>query len=477
MKKKLLITGILTGATVLTLTGCNIKDPEVKPDESKISAEQKADQIFASNYTLDLNLDTDARKLSSVVTAQIENNTDTTTDELVFDISADSPFNVEKAYLGKDESASVDYSLDTTPGMITIDLGNDPLEPGENFIMTMEITQEIPENNPRFGFYTFDDKNEYILSGCFPTLAEFKDGNWITESNGYTQASNYKVTLKAPSDYYVVSSGNETRGENGVTTIDALDTNDLAMVLSNKFKSHYWSNDIITVNYYYLDKGEDYRLARDVIELRVPIGIDWMEANLTKYPWAEYDIIQLYDDSDAIAHTSLMTFGGKNLYDGVPEEEADSVKEKLASVFTGGLVSQWFEEMTSVRYDPDGWLDKGVITWLDDYVRANMYDEKQDRHIDETIRKAREDHPREMNMKLDDSFPDKETSDIVYTYRGAEFMEDLYKALGDESMVSILREYLTDTYLKVASTEDFMNYVNKYNTEKTTPVIEKYFNN
>ena len=477
MNKKIIISGILAGAAVLTLTGCNIKDPEVKPDQSKIGTEQKASKIYASDYSMDLNLDADGKKLTSVVTAQIENNTDKTTDKLVFDIPSSPSFRIDKTYLGKDTSAEISSSKsDAAPGMFTIDLGDDAFEPGENLIVTMEISQDIPENNSLFGYYNFDEHSEFILSGCFPVLAEYKDGEWITESNGYKQASNYKVSFKAPTEYYVVASGNETRGEDGVTTIEAMDTNDFAIVLSNKFRSHYWSNDIITVNYYYLDKGEGYRLARDVIELRVPIGIDWLESNFTKYPWSEYDMVQIYDDSEAIAHSGLMTFGGKNLYDGVPEEETEEVKSKLASVFTGGLISQWFEKMTAVHNNPDGWMDKGITTWLDDYVRANMYDVKEDRHIDDTIRKAREEHPKEMNMKLNDSFPDEKTADIVYRYRGAEFMEDLYKALGDESMTSILREYLTQNFLKMSDTENFMSFINRFNTDNTAPVIEKYFN-
>ena len=49
MNKKIIISGILAGAAVLTLTGCNIKDPEVKPDQSKIGTEQKASKIYASD--------------------------------------------------------------------------------------------------------------------------------------------------------------------------------------------------------------------------------------------------------------------------------------------------------------------------------------------------------------------------------------------------------------------------------------------
>ena len=79
-------------------------------------------------------------------------------------------------------------------------------------------------------------------------------------------------------------------------------------------------------------------------------------------------------------------------------------------------------------------------------------------------------------MKLNDSFPDEKTADIVYRYRGAEFMEDLYKALGDESMTSILREYLTQNFLKMSDTENFMSFINRFNTDNTAPVIEKYFN-
>ena len=477
MNKKIIIGG-LVAASVLGLTGCyKESSPTFMPEESKRSSEYTEKKLYIDKYDLKLTLDDDTNSLTTSVTADLYNNTDDSLEEIQFSLPADSilkssglSWEVTDVFADND-SASLDYTIDPQDSSIIKVALSEKLEPAGDMLLTLEVKENIPEENARFGHFEAGKYDQYVLSDCFPVVAEYRDGSFSTN---IAQASDWHAEINAPNRFRAVSTGVENNDEDTIK-IDAVDSRDFALVLSNGFRSYYWANDEFAVNYYYTEGSKDHAIVQEGVEKRVPPAMDWLEDFVDKYAWNEYDVVVVNGDFDYDTYTGLMTVGAKDVLIGIGADELDERQRQLRDFFTEGLLDQWFSKMTATDKKTDGWVAKGLDTWLGDLLKVYLYGDLKERSIAETIENVRSEHPTEMAMKLSDSFTDDETADIVNRYRGAELIEEIFNELGDDEFLSALSEYVTTFKYKEASGQDLINCFNNHHKRKLDKITEKYF--
>ena len=495
IKKSIMVAGAIA-VCAATLTGCSrLQGPEAKMEQSKRDKAYSESMLYIDTYEMDVALDADANKLSTTVTAELYNNTGETLEEIVFRLPADSclkskggglSWEVVAAYLGSDTGSGLEYAIDSgDSSVIRVALGDKKLEDKKSTFVTLEVKEDIPEEDMRFGHFKAGNHDQYVLSGCFPKVAEFRDGDWVineidwtgekvSADTDFSQATDYHVKLTAPKGYNAVGTGIELRSEEN-TTLTAVDSRDFAVVVSNGLVNSYWTNDELTLKYYYIDGSKSNETAQEAVSWRVPTGMDWMEDYILKYPWNQYDIVTIYGDYEAHTYPGIMIFGDRAVYDGIKGDEIDAVRDELKLHFTETLFYQWFGEIAGCNEQKDGWLSKGLSTWLNDYLMANAYGDLKERAIGEKIRDMKKQNPEAMGLKLTDAFPDGKTADIVNTYRGAEFIEEIYNALGDEAFLAAIKDYVSNYQFKEADAQGFIETMKGHAGKDIDSIVEKYF--
>ncbi len=491
------IAGVAVAAVAaVSLAGCGKSKPEVHPDESKRSAVHTENQLFVNEYKMDVTLNADDKKIDIISTANLENNTETTLEEIYF-LNPSAQVYAKQENTGKnweisdivagDDSTKLDFTVDAEkPWLIKVNLGDKKLAPKDKLDVTMTVKEDVPFGGSRFGYYNLGDYSQFVLTSCFPQVAEYRAGEWIIndpvwteenfKDNTYSEFTDYHVKVHAPEGYMAAASGVELYDEDGTINIEAVDVQNFALVLSDGFRSAFYANDDMTVNFYFMVDAKSYKEAKDVYELVMPVTIDWLVDKISKYAWNQYDVVPIYDDSGCNTYTGLMTYGGKDIHDGLDGAKIDDYRVSMVPIFKDGILNQWFEEMVNSNKATDGWLTRGFLTWFDDFIAISATNDKPSRHINEILDEARKEHPEEMKMMLNDTFKDDETAYIVQCYRGAEFLEALYNELGTNDFVAVLNEYMKEYLLKDVDSKAFTEVLLKHDNGKIQPLIDQYFN-
>jgi aminopeptidase N len=67
-------------------------------------------------------------------------------------------------------------------------------------------------------------------------------------------------------------------------------------------------------------------------------------------------------------------------------------------------------------------------------------------------------------------------TNAVY-FRGAHFLDDLRKGIGDDAFFGFLQDYLKQQNGKIATTTDFFRILGQHTTTDTTGIVRQYFQN
>lgn len=494
--KNIIIAGVLVAASAAALTGCSrLQGPEAVIEESKRDKTYGESMLYIDSYDMDVALKPDENTLEASVTAELYNNTEKVLDEVVFRLPAasaikssggDLSWEVTGAYLGSSQATALEHTVDAAdPTVIRVALGDNKLDPSGSTFVTLSVKEDIPEEDMRFGHFKAGKYDQYVLSGCFPQVAELRDGDWVlneidwtgekvSADSDFSQTTDYHVELTMPENYYAAATGGEMRGENS-TVINAIDVRDFAIVASNGLTSAYWTNDNLVLRYYYIEGSKDNETGQEAVAWRVPTGLDWMEDYVKKYPWNQYDIVTIYSDYEAHSFPGMMVFGDKAVHDGIKGEDIDSIRDDYKLHFTEHIFDQWFGEIAGCNEATDGWLTKGLRTWINDYAMAKVYGDIQERQIGEIIRNAKEENPAAMEMKLSDKFPDGKTADFVNTYRAAEFIEEMYNVLGEDEFLKAVKDYVVKYEFKEADSQDFIEIMKSHTGKDIQNIVDRFF--
>ena len=486
--KTKIIAGVLIAASVAALTGCNSNKPDVEVESARREIKRDEKMLYADSYDMDVTLDAEAKTLESAVTAKIYNNTDVTLDEILFHIPVEDYLKekgsslsaeVTGAYLGTDKTASLEYVVDSeNPGCyIFVSLGDKKLDPGSEMMLTLEVKENIPEEDMRFGHFTSDKYDQFVLGDCFPKVVEFRNDGWMLITNNrdetFAQVSDYQVEVHLPEGYTAVGTGVEIPSDDCIS-LNAVDSRDFAFVATNNYKSYYLANGKLTANLYYPDETQFSDMVINVFSSRIPLGMDWMEDYVYVYPWNQYDIVLINTDQDVNAYPGLTVIGGKDIIGGVSNDKKEDTENAYGASISKGLLKQWFFEIIGSNKKTDGWLSNGLTAWFSDYMGVKTYGDLQEHRITETIEEMKKKYPEAMSMKLSATFPDEETADIVNTYRGAEFIEELFRRLGEEEFFAAMKDYFMEYKYKEADTKGFLDIIQNHSETDLKQLIDEF---
>lgn len=341
-----------------------------------------------------------------------------------------------------------------------------PVDPGTSIELVMDFEVKLPNCMGRMGY----GENTVNIANWYPILSVFDKNGWNLDpyySIGdpfYSEVAKYNVKITIPEKYELATTGNilkvNTNKDNKKTyEIEAGNVRDFAMILSKNFSIGRGNVDDIEVISYTIDGLKDKQALQYGME-----AIQIFNKSFGKYPYKQLSVVASDFFIGGMEYPNLVMIG-QPIYE---------MKEDfpLEYVIAHEIAHQWWYGIIGNNEIKESWLDEA----LTEYSTLMYFEEKYGGHIKEQvyekmIKAQYEDFSHKSSNKderilkslneFDNSF---QYSSIVYS-KGAMFIKELRREMGDEAFIKALREYF-DTYkFKNATTEDFYNILQK-NTDK-----------
>lgn len=324
------------------------------------------------------------------------------------------------------------------------------LKAGEQVKIDLKYNVKLPNCLGRFGY----GDNTVNVTNWFPIACVYDDKGWNLKSYEtvgdpfYSDTSNFKVKILAPSKYKLATTGQvtemKTDNERVLYTIDGKMVRDFAFILSDKFVVNKASYKNILINTYNLNEDmseESIDAAKSSIEIFSKLFGD--------YPYDTYSVVAS-DFFIGGMEYPMLSMIDERLYN-------KENKFLLEYVIAHETAHQWWYSVIGNDEINEPWLDEA----LTEYSTILYFEEKYGKETGDKLMKTMEVQTR--NYKAADIF--KATTDYkdsseyslsVYT-KGAVIFNEVRKEVGDDVFFNTLKEYYSTYKFKNVNGPQFVD--------------------
>ncbi len=380
---------------------------------------------------------------------------------------------IEQVYIHGSKAGFVvgGYSEDTLMVLL-----KGPLKPSETVVIEFDYTVKLPNSLGRFGY----GENTTKAANWYPIASVYDENGWNLHryypigDPFYSDVSNYKVIIDAPSNYLIASTGDilsKTEYGSGIEwEIQGTAVRDFAWLASDRFKVSTRQVEGTTVySYYYTEpygiEALDY--AASALEI--------YNRSFGLYPYRQLSVVESDFFIGGMEYPNLIMIDTR-LYKGPDLTWLEIVTvHETAHQWWYGLVGNnqveeaWLDEALTEyatvlyyghRYGPDreeeiyqNFIAEGKYHMLEGYIRALGKDE--------TIHRATYE------------FADWILYDVLVYGKGAMMFHEIHKKIGDPMFYTVLQTYLETYRFKNATKKDLIEVFNEVTKEDWTV----FFNN
>ena len=252
--------------------------------------------------------------------------------------------------------------LDATGSVVSIPLP-DPIDPGQTILLALQYDIRVIEGRTRlYSHFSYID-GVLSLPNAYPVLSVYDPGTgwWdVTEhcqgDAVYSETAFYEVTLTAPEDLVIITSGTEiasSAGAGGMVTrqIVAPLVRDFAIFAGPRHVTRSAEADGVTVSMFYdptrpnADTNAEAGLRAAVESVRL------FNSVFGPYPYAELDIVQTPTTAGGIEYPGLFIVG----YDAW-----DEIGDRFLFVVIHETAHQWWYSLVGNDQTLDPWMDEAL---------------------------------------------------------------------------------------------------------------------
>ncbi len=346
-----------------------------------------------------------------------------------------------------------------------------PIKPGDYAELSMSYIVHIPPASERFGW----GENNFNLGNWYPIAAVYdeRDG-WNLDKYYaigdpfYSDSSNYLVTIKAPKDYIIASSGkllgDRQEEDTRVWEFEANIMRDFAFVANNQFEiAEYDADGTLVKSYYYKNQPERGKQA-----LQIGINsIRLFNEKFGKYPYPTYSIVETEFPSGmeypGIVYISDQTY------------DKDANEEWFITIIVHETAHQWWYGLVGNDQIDEAWLDEGFASYSERVYNEKYYGKTIARNQfanNEAVMRSNIGKTRV--VKSLSEFEDwNDYGPIAYS-KGAVVLNEIRKDIGDEKFFNILQTYFSRYKYKIATTDDFIAVCEEVNGKDMDKFFDKW---
>lgn len=446
----------------------------------------------ADDYTIVCSFDEETKQLSATQTVKMTNRSDNSFDCVKFHIYANQYREDAQRCVVPNSYRSTAYPNGASYGEICFDNvkvddtavayrieGDDmdilsvPLSkelfPDEQITVEMTYVIKLANILHRLGYA----QNTVNLGNFYPVLCHIENGNYVcspyynTGDPFVSDVANYTVTITAPQNYLVASSGELTsasaNGNYSTYEYYGPARRDFAMVLSDKYKKISETCGNTQINYYY------YNDTSPEASLATATGMFKMLCEkVGNYPYKQYTVCETDFCYGGMEYSCLsMVTSGSNSY-----------KEAVAHE----TAHQWFYGLVGNDQIANAWMDEGLAEFLT-HVYLDKTGEKPLQTFVLANTKTYTTYVDVLNRyyeNADTSFKslDKYKNDseyVIMTYvKGSLLFNTLYETMGETKFFKALAKYFDQTEFCLASPQEMSQCFATVGGAETATIIDNF---
>ena len=329
----------------------------------------------------------------------------------------------------------------------------EPLLPKESLNISIDYLLKIPNIPHRFGYKnsTFNFGNWYPIAAVYDDEGWNKSEYYQIGDPFYSDVSNYNITIEAPAQYTIASSGKvisiETKDGKKIWSIKSQLMRDFAWVTSDNFKIQTYNTKDTQIKLYHLtDEKPVVKYAINVAKSTLKV----FNQAFGQYPYGHISIVE----------TNFL--GGGMEYPGLVYINTDRFNSNrrsyLSEYITHELAHQWWYAVVGNDQVDEAWLDEGFAT----YSQVIYREETSGRDSAENLYLFLMNNygTKNTNKKLESPVTDfnswDEYNSVAYG-KGASVLHEIKEKYGSEKLYELLDTYYNRFKFKNATTTDFFN--------------------
>ncbi len=376
------------------------------------------------------------------------------------------------AFLSLDASADgvpLESNLDGT--VLDVPLAA-PLDAGETVTLRLQYRLDVPRQLGRFGA----GPRALALGNWFPILAPHR-GDWFRGQYVeigdafFTEVADFEVHLTTDVPLQVAHSGEVLDHDDALTwRLGASSLRDFALVVSPEFVHTRETLGAVAIDSFAFDS-----LAAERAAVAAKRYLEWYGETLGGYPYPELDVVALDLPSSygGMEYPALVMMEASTP---LPDPPDGSYAEYLLA---HEIAHQWFYSRVGNDQVHDPWLDESLATYLpllyDRIQRPDQFPSAWSARIAGGYAdrvQAAGDLPADSGIH--DFSAEGPYNTIVYR-KGAHYLGSLNDRLGDDAMVSLLREYVTTFQDKIATPRAFLDLAQRRTADNLNPLGADHF--
>ena len=379
--------------------------------------------------------------------------------------------------LSLDDTAVTDYTLEAQK--LSFPLPN-VLQPEQVATIKVQYTLALPKIEPtnpnlsRPRIFGFSD-HQVNLTNWYPFIVPNINGQWVLHDPWYYgehlvyDSADYVVRLKPadPAVSPVIAASGVPTHTDGWTEYTLTAGRTFAISASTEFLTLSTDVDGVTITSYYLLQLYQgaAQAALDAAAKAIPIYSE----RYGPYPHKSLAIVE-GDFNDGMEFSALFfhSRGIYNLYDG-------TINNLLVAVAVHETAHQWWFEQVANDQALQPWLDEALATYSEHIYYESVSPASVTQwwwiyRIDAYNPQGWVDIP----VYAGNGF--QPYTNAVY-FRGAHFLDDLRKRIGDEAFFAFLKDYLAQENGRIAAASDFFRILAAHTSVDYSDLVRQYFQN
>jgi transcriptional regulator with XRE-family HTH domain len=346
------------------------------------------------------------------------------------------------------------------------------LRPTEHVALFVDFGLNLPKINPDAEFSRANlgySKRAVSLGNWYPILAVYRqDKGWYPMTcfeigDPYvSEVADYHVTLTTTEGIVIAGTGDETR-EGKRWHYEAQKARSFALAASDLYQVATAQAGDVNVHSYYLPNNQE---AGEAVLDTVTQALELYAELYGPYPYADYRLAET-EFAGGMEFTGL-TFLGSVFYD----EYDGTSRTPLIPLTAHEVAHQWFFSLVGNDQVTEPWLDEAPA----EYSALLYYEHYLPDDVEWWWNYAVEQWAPTgiIDARIHEYRSNRDYMDAVYR-RGAQFMDDLRKTMGDPAFFAFLAEYQRRYAYRLASSQDFFRLIQEFTTADLVPLQEEYF--
>lgn len=433
-----------------------------------------------TKYSLVVNLDYGNTSLTAHESVVYSNSTSADLSSVVFNVTP-AEFN---AFTLTGATAGGKKVEPTRQGVVMEVPLPEVLTRGKAVTIELDFRLNIPQRGGRFGA----GDGIIALGNWFPIVAVYNDSRLLSDGRPqgwskhkyvevgdafFTETADFEVTVNTSTPVIIAHTGRLVSKEGNRWQMQAKGVRDFALSISSRYQIQSRTVDGVVITACTLPghaaAGAQYLDAAAQAVLR-------LNRLLVPYPYPTLYLAEVYSQS-SIAQGQ--EYPNLVLLSGTLNELGGGLDSYLAYVVMHEVTHQWFYNIVGNDQVYQPWLDEAVATWFPYQILRLSAPELrpkvwQQRVVDLLAADIKTNGDSPVDRSIYDFSDELHYYNIVYR-KGALFIEDLYKAMGETAFFNALQAYVKTFQGRIATPVAFLDLFQSGTAVDLSPIIARYF--